>query len=342
VKLNPGQLRSHLSSGVAPVYLISGDEPLLIDETRDAIRAAAGKQGLEEREVHVAERGFNWEEFAAGLQNLSLFATHRLVELRLPTGKPGDKGARFLAAVASDPIPDTVLVVITPALDSRTTKSKWASSLARDAVCIALRAPNAAALPKWIAGRLHAAGLQGDSEAMELLAARVEGNLLAAKQEIDKLVLLAENGRVTIDTVRAAVADGARFDVFQLTDAALAGDRGRAARILHGLHREGVAAPLVMWSLAREIGLVVDVVFRMNCGSSTVKAMTDARVWRSRQGLVGRAVRSLDLKSAQQLLVGACHADRIVKGARHGQAWNALLELTLALAGNSEMRAETA
>ena len=342
MKLNPGQLSSHLSSGVAPVYLISGDEPLLVDETRDAIRASAAEQGIVDRQVYVAERSFNWDEFAAGLQNLSLFATHRLVELRLPTGKPGDKGGRFLTAVAGDPIPDTVLVVVTPALDSRTAKSKWASSLARHAVWIALRAPDAAALPKWIAGRLHAAGLKGDPQALELLAARVEGNLLAAKQEIDKLVLLAEDGRVTIDTVRAAVADGARFDVFQLTDAALAGDRSRAARILHGLHREGVAAPLVMWSLAREVGLVVDVVYRLNGGCSVTKAMTDARVWRSRQSLIGRAVRSLDLKSAQQLLVGACHADRIVKGARRGQAWNALLELTLALAGDHEMRAETA
>jgi len=342
VKLSQGQLSSHLSSGVAPVYLISGDEPLMVDETRDAIRAAAGEQGIVDREVHVAERGFNWDEFAAGLQNLSLFATHRLVELRLPTGKPGDKGARFLAAVANDPIPDTVLMVITPGLDSRTAKSKWASSLARHSVWIALRAPDAGALPGWIAGRLHAAGLTGDSEALELLAARVEGNLLAAKQEIDKLVLLAEDDQVTLDTVRAAVADGARFDVFQLTDAALAGNRSRAARILHGLHREGVAAPLVMWSLAREISLVVDVVYRMNGGSSAAKAMTDARVWRSRQSLIGRAVRSLDLKSAQQLLVGACLADRIVKGARPGHAWNALLELTLALAGSHEMRAETA
>ena len=342
MKLNPGQLSSHLSSGVAPVYLISGDEPLLVDETRDAIRVSAAQQGIIDREVHIAERSFDWGEFSAGLQNLSLFATHRLVEFRLPTGKPGDKGARFLADVASHPIPDTVLVVITPGLDSRAAKTKWASSLAREAVWIALRAPGAAALPKWIAGRLQSAGLKSDAEALELLAARVEGNLLAAKQEIDKLILLAENDRVTIETVRAAVADGARYDVFQLTDAALAGDRSRAARILHGLHREGIAAPLVMWSLAREIGLVVDVVYRINSGSSAAKAMTDAHVWRSRQSLIGRAARALDLKSAQRLLASSCNVERIVKGARHGQAWNALLELALALAGSHKMQAETA
>jgi DNA polymerase-3 subunit delta len=197
-------------------------------------------------------------------------------------------------------------------------------------------------LPKWIAERLRRAGLKADNESLELLAARVEGNLLAAKQEIDKLILLAENGRVTIDTVRAAVADGARFDVFQLTDAALAGDRTRAARVLHGLQREGVAAPLVMWSLAREINVVADVVYRMDGGSSAGRAMADAGVWRSRQGLIGKAARSFDLPAARQLVASAGHADRVVKGARPGQTWNALLELTLALAGSCEMRAETA
>jgi DNA polymerase-3 subunit delta len=342
VKLNSRQLRSHLSSGVAPVYLISGDEPLIVDEALDAIRAAAAKQGVVDREVHVAERGFDWSELAAGLQNLSLFSTHRLIEVRLPSGKPGDRGAKFLSAVAANSLPDTILLVTTPGLDSRAVKSKWVSSLARDAVWVALRAPDTAALPKWISDRLHRAGLAADSEALELLAARVEGNLLAAKQEIDKLVLLAEDGRVTVDTVRAAVSDGARFDVFQLTDAALTGNRTRAARVLHGLQREGVAAPLVLWSLVREINVVADVVYRTNGGTSPGCAMADAGVWRSRQSLIGKAVRSLDLRRARQLVASAGHADRIVKGARPGQPWNALLELTLALSGSYEMRAETA
>lgn len=342
MKLNARQLSSHLSSGVSPVYLISGDEPLIVDEALDVIRAAAAERGFVDREVHVAERGFDWAEFAAGLQNLSLFSTHRLIELRLPTGKPGDQGAKFLRAVAVNPVPDTVLLVTTPGLDSRAAKSKWVAGLARDAVWLVLRAPDTAALPKWISDRLRRAGLAADNEALELLAARVEGNLLAAKQEIDKLVLLAEDGRVTIETVRAAVADGARFDVFQLTDAALAGDRTRAARVLHGLQREGVAAPLVLWSLVREINVVADVVYRMNGGSHPGRAMADAGVWRSRQNLIGKAVRSLDLRSARELVISAGQADRIVKGARPGQPWNALLELTLALAGSREMRAETA
>jgi DNA polymerase-3 subunit delta len=335
VKLNAQQLGSHLSSGVAPLYLVSSDEPLLVSETLDSIRAAAVNEGYTEREVQVAERGFDWADFGGSLQNLSLFSARRFLELRLPTGKPGDKGSRFLTAFADQPVPDTVIVVITPTLDGKTAKSKWASTLARKGVWIALRRPNPAAMPAWIAARLKKAGLAGDSEALELLAARVEGNLLAAKQEIDKLILLVSEGRVTVDMVRASVADGARFDVFQLTDAALAGDSARAARILLSLEKEGVAAPLVMWSLARDIGVVADVVYRRESGASAGKAMTDAGVWSSRQSLIGRAVRSNTIGSAKKLVDKACATDRIVKGARQGQPWNAMMELTIALAGNT-------
>jgi DNA polymerase-3 subunit delta len=334
VKLNAHQLGSHLSSGVAPLYLVSGDEPLLVSEVLDSIRAAAAREGYAEREIQIAERSFKWADFGGGLKNLSLFSTRRLVELRLPTGKPGVEGARFLTELADEPTPDTVIIVTTPALDSRAAKSKWVSTLARKGVWIALRRPDPASMPAWIAARLKKAGLSGDSEALELLAARVEGNLLAAKQEIDKLVLLVREGRVTVDAVRASVADGARFDVFQLTDAALAGNSARAARILLSLEKEGVAAPLVLWSLAREIGVVADVVYRRECGVSAGKAMTDAGVWSSRQTLVGRAVRSNDVGSAKKLVAKACVTDRIVKGARKGQPWNAIMELTIALSGD--------
>jgi DNA polymerase-3 subunit delta len=334
VKLNAQQLGSHLSTGVAPVYLVSGDEPLLVGEVLDLIRTAAAREGFTEREVQVVERGFDWADFEAGLQNLSLFSTQRFVELRLPTGKPGVKGAGILTALAEEPKPDTVIIVSTSALDSKAVKSKWVTTLGRKGVWLALRRPDPASMPAWIAARLKKAGLTSDSEALELLAARVEGNLLAAKQEIDKLIFLVGGGRISVDTVRASVADGARFDVFQLTDAALAGDSARAARILLSLEREGVGPPLVMWSLAREIGVVADVVYRRDSGVSAGKAMSDAGVWQTRQNLIGRAVRSFDLRSAQRLVTKARDTDRIVKGARKGQPWNAMMELTFTLAGN--------
>jgi DNA polymerase-3 subunit delta len=332
VKLNPQQLKPHLAAGVAPIYLISGDEPLLVGEALDLIRRFADQQGYTEREIHVAERYFKWDTLYAELQNLSLFATRRIIEIRLPTGKPGVDGARFLTELAADPVVDTIVIVVTPKLDRGSSKSKWATSLTKSGAAISLRRPDAASLPGWIAARLKKAGLTADSEALELIAARVEGNLLAAKQEIDKLVLLGIEGRVTVDTVRASVADGARFDVFQLTDAALAFDRARAARILVGLEREGVAAPLVMWGLGREIGVVADVVYRIQSGVSAGKAMIDSGVWRDRQPLIGGAVRARNTGSVRRLLEQACATERIVKGAP-GQPWNALMELTMTLAG---------
>jgi len=342
VKLNPQQLAAHLSAGPAPLYLVSGDEPLLVDEALDALRAAAAKHDYAERESHIVERGFDWNELAAGLSNLSLFATRRLVELRLPTGKPGDQGGKFLTQLAADPPQDTMFVVITPNLDSRTAKTKWASSLARDGVWLVLKAPDHAALPRWIENRLKRAGLSAEPEALELLAAQVEGNLLAAKQEIDQLKLLAEDGRVTVDSVRTSVANGARYDVFQLSDAALAGDAERAVRILGGLEREGTAAPLVLWSLVREITTIADVAYRVAAGIAPGKAMTDCGVWRSRQSLIGRATRAVGPQGARSLLERAARTDRIVKGSLRGQPWNALLELTLALSGRPELMAETA
>lgn len=340
MKLTPRQLASHLASGPAPVYLISGDEPLLVDEALDAIRSAAEAKGYSERESHVAERSFDWNDLGAGLQNMSLFAERRIVEVRLPTGKPGDKGAKFLTALVVDPPADTIFIVITPHLDGKTVKTKWASSLAKHGAWLPLRAPDQASLPRWIEERLRRAGLSADTEAVELLAAQVEGNLLAAKQEIDKLGLLVEGDRVTVETVRAAVANGARYDVFQLSDAALAGDAPRAVRILAGLERDGTAAPLVLWSLVREIGTVADIAFRIAAGVAPGKAMADCRVWSSRQAMFGRTSRTVNASGARELLRRAAQTDRIVKGSLAGQPWNALLELTLALAGRSELAAE--
>ncbi len=342
MRLQARQLEAHLKSGVAPLYLVSGDEPLLVDETLDAIRAAARRSGCGEREVLVAERGFDWEALRASLANLSLFASRQLVELRLPTGKPGDRGAKELIAIAAEPAQDKVLIVITPAMTGRAAKSKWLTALADAGVWIALRAPGAEALPAWMAARLKSAGLSCDRDALELLSARVEGNLLAASQEIDKLVLLAEEGRVTVETVRSVVADGAHFDVFQLADAALAGDAARTVRILHHLEQEAVAASLVLWSLVREIATIADVCARVEQGRPLGRALSDARVWQSRETLYSRAVQRFGAGQARRILSQACAADRIVKGARAGRPWAALLELALTLAGADVPRAETA
>lgn len=341
MKLAARQLSSHLAAGVGPLYLISGDEPLLVDEALDALRAAARAAGCDERQTHLAERGFDWQDLRAGLANLSLFASRQLVEIRLPTGKPGEAGARELVAIADAPPADKIVVVITPHLAGAAARSKWVTRLAEAGVWLPLRAPDREALPGWLSARLRQAGLACEPEALDLLAARVEGNLLAARQEIDKLVLLAEGRRVTADTVRAAVADGARYDVFQLADAALGGDAPRAVRILRHLEQDGTGATLVLWSLVREIAALADIAQRVAGGEAPGRAMTAAGVWRSRESLVAGALRRCGSTGAAALLARACQADRIVKGARRGQPWNALTELALALAGRPALHAET-
>ena len=340
MKLNSRQLESHVSRGLAPVYLVSCNEPLLVDEALDILRAAAVKQGYTEREQHVAERTFDWSGLASGMKNMSLFAERRIIEVRLPTGKPGDMGSRFLVEAAGNPVPDTVIVVITPSLDKRTAASKWVSSLAKAGAWLAMYPPRAAELPAWITGRLAVAGLKADRDALQLLVAQVEGNLLAAKQEIDKLVLLAKDGKVTLDTVRTSVADGARFDVFQLGDAAVDGDAVRAARILYSLEKEGVAAQLVLWSLVRESLSVADLILSVSGGQSIGQAMNKARTWKNRQNSFRRATQGRDASYARGLIASASRAERIVKGALRGRPWNALLELTMTLAGRDGWRAE--
>ncbi len=332
MKLSPRQLSAHLSAGPHPIYLVSGDEPLLVDEVADAIRGAARESGCDEREVFSAERGFDWEQLRASLNNLSLFSPRQLLELRLPTGKPGDAGSKQLVAISENPPPDKILMVITPKLSAAAAKSKWVTSLAKAGVWISLRAPERDAWPAWLSARLKKAGLACEPEALQLLAGRVEGNLLAAKQEIDKLVLLSEKSRVDVSTVQAAVADGARFDVFQLADAALGGDPVRTAHILEHLEEEAVPAPLVLWSLVREITLITELAHRLERGEAPGRAMSAAGVWRSREALFRRAVQRLGSHGARKLLRQAACVDRIVKGARSGRPWPALLELSLALA----------
>jgi DNA polymerase-3 subunit delta len=331
-----------IGKGLKALYVLTGDEPLLVDETLDAIRERATQEGCGEREAHVAERSFDWDAFAASLQNLSLFASRRLVELRLPTGKPGEAGARFLTALAAHPDTGNVIVIILPALDSTTARAKWASALAEAGVWVQCRPPRHDDLPAWLRQRLQRAGLTADDESLDVLAARVEGNLLAAKQEIDKLALLAEERTVTAQAIRDSVADGARFDVFQLSDAALSGDVSRTVRVLRGLEREGEAATLVLWALVRDVLSLADIVVRAHQGAGIERAMNDARIWQSRQELFRRAGKGRSLEAINRLVRCAAHADEIVKGVRPGEPWNALLELSLELSGAATPLAETA
>lgn len=329
MKLYADRLAAHLASGpLAAVYLLSGDEPLQLGEAADAVRAAARREGYSAREVFFVERGFDWQALRAAGESLSLFAERRLLELRLPTGKPGDAGAKLLADFAARPFDDTVLLIVSGKVDK---KNKWVGALEKAGVLVEVWPITGAQLLRWIQDRMTAAGLAPDRDAAQLLADRVEGNLLAAAQEIDKLALLVE-GRTDAEAVRNAVADSARFDIFQLADTALAGDAPRALRMLDALRGEGVDAVLVSWALAKEIRALAEMAFRVAGGQSHERVT--ANVWpKNRQAVVTRALQRLPVKAWERLLLEVALVDRQIKGMRRGDAWASIERLVAAMAG---------
>ncbi|MBM7061406.1 DNA polymerase III subunit delta [Pseudomonas sp. UL073] len=337
MKLNPAQLGKHLQAGLAPVYVVSGDEPLLCQETADAIRAACRQRDFSERQVFNAEANFDWSQLYEAGASLSLFAEKRLLELRIPNGKPGDKGAAALLEYLGRPPEDTVLLISLPKLDGSAQKTKWAKALIEGAQAqfVQIWPIEVSQLPQWIRQRLAQAGLAATPDAVELIAARVEGNLLAAAQEIEKLKLLVEGNQVDVATVQAAVADSARFDVFGLIDAALNGDAAHAQRTLEGLRGEGVETAVILWALARELRLLAGLAQQQAQGVPLDKAFAAARppVWDKRRPLISKALQRHSAARWGQLLLDAQRIDAQIKGQAPGDAWTSLSRLSLLLAG---------
>jgi DNA polymerase III subunit delta len=324
VPISPEQLEAGLARRLAPAYLIAGDEPLLMQECADAVRRQARVAGFSEREVHHAERGFDWGAFEGSLSSLSLFASRRLVELRLRTPGAAEGGAGLFARFAAAPPDDIVLLVIAPRLEKRTQQPAWVKALAEAGEVVEVRPVEPPALPSWIQDRLRRAGLRADAEVVRLLAERVEGNLLAAHQEIEKLRLLYGEAELDAEAVRSAVSDSARFDIFKLADAALAGDLARALRILAGLRAEGLAIPQILWPLSREVRGLVRVRWLMDEGLPAQAAMARAGVWRSRIPFVSRAITRHDGVALRGIARQMALVDRMSKGAPPGNAVPAL------------------
>ncbi|MBE7927434.1 DNA polymerase III subunit delta [Pseudomonas saudiphocaensis] len=337
MKLSPAQLGKHLQGPLAPVYVVSGDEHLLCQEACDAIRAACRQQDFSERQVLNVETGFDWGQLVEAGASLSLFAERRLLELRIPNGKPGDKGAAALIDYLARPAEDTVLLISLPKLDGNTQKTKWAKALidGKQVQFVQIWPVDAAQLPQWIRQRLSQAGLAADQEAVELIAARVEGNLLAAAQEIEKLKLLAEAGQVTAATVQAAVADSARYDVFGLIDAVLLGHSEHVLRMLDGLRGEGVEPLFIMTMLAREVRQLANIALLHSQGTPLDRAFSQARppVWDKRRPLVSKALQRHDANSWQALLINAQLIDEQIKGQAPGDPWAGLANLCLQMSG---------
>jgi len=329
MRINPRQLPQSLNKGLLPIYLVSGDEPLLVQECCDSIRAAARNHGFSERELLHAENNFDWGQLLASAGSMSLFAEKKLIEVRLPGGKPGDKGSKALQEIAAMAGDDLVLLLVLPKMDRAQQNSKWAKALDREGALIQVWPVDAQEMPRWIHQRLRAAGLDAEPEAIQILAERVEGNLLAASQEIEKLKLLSADNLITAATMSDAVASSARYDVFGLIDKALAADADGAVKTLYGLRAEGIEAPVVLWALAREIRSLLEIGEKLDQGQPLARLVRIQK----RQPLVQAALARLRPRALEGLLLRARAVDVAIKGGRDQDPWTGLLELTLNLSG---------
>ena len=321
MRVRPEQLKQNLAKGLAPVYLVTGDEPLQSNEACDEIRAVARAAGHENRELMEASGGFDWNALAAEANSFSLFAEKKIIDLRIPSGKPGREGGKALAEYCERPPEDTLLLITLPKLDRSQQNSKWFKTVENLGVIVQIWPVDVQRLPHWIEQRMHKAGLNPDREAAQMLADRVEGNLLAAHQEIEKLLLLHGSGPINAEQLAAAVAHSARYDVFELVDSALRGETERCLRIIDGLRGEGVAPPVVLWALHREIAQITAISADAAKGLSIDHAMTRAKVWEKRKPLVRTAVGRLNTPAWLELLAKCQQVDAAAKGADFGDPW---------------------
>jgi len=333
MKIPFAQLQSQLSNNLAPIYLVSGDEPFQVDEACRMVRATAEQQGFTERQVLHVERGFDWSALMAESNNLSLFAEKKLIELRIPNAKPGREGTKALQEFAEAFPQDTCLLISAGKLDAAQTKSKWLKSLEQAGVLLQVWPVEAARLPQWIQQRLALRNLSASPEALKLLADRVEGNLLAADQELEKLRLLYGEGELSTEQIQSAVSDSARYDIFSFADVALAGESARVSKLLFGLKAEGVEPILMLWALHREIRTLCWIQAEIKNGSNIDRAMAGQRVWDKRKPLIKGALQRSSLEKAERWLKHSRQIDRIIKGQEAGRAWDELLELALQVAG---------
>ncbi|OGB25453.1 MAG: DNA polymerase III subunit delta [Burkholderiales bacterium RIFCSPLOWO2_02_FULL_57_36] len=336
MQLRIDALDAHLAKPLAPLYVVSSDEHLLALEATDKIRKTARAQGFSEREVMTVERGFKWGELLAANQSQSLFGDKKLIELRIPTGKPGKDGGQALQQYAASLSPDNITLITLPKLDWATQKAAWVSALQQASVFIDIPLVERAQLPGWIGTRLAAQRQSADRQSIDFIADRVEGNLLAAHQEIQKLALLYPEGKLTFEQIHDAVLNVARYDVFKLNEAMLSGDVERLVRMVEGLKGEGEALPLVLWAVAEEVRTLLKLKAGVAQGKALGMLLKEYRIWGPRERLMEPALRRLSLPALERALQEAAQVDKMIKGLRAkafaGDAWDALLQLGLKVA----------
>lgn len=333
MKIKPEQLAQHLKGEVRPVYLVTGDEPLLSEECCDQLRGYFRQQGFTERELLHVDGGFKWEYLLECASALSLFADRKIIELRLGSSKPGKPASDIIQHYLNAPPPDNVLLIVADKLDGASKKSTWVKTIEKQGVIVELWPVEINQLPGWIRQRAQKLGLRLDDDAVTLLSDRIEGNLLAARQELDKLALLYRDQAVGADEVIEAVSDSSRYDIYGLTEAALLGQPERCNKILHVLHQEGTEAAVVLWALVREVRALYNIQQGQISGQSFDNLCQREKIWGKRKPQLQRAIRRVPPNTAEQLLIRCADVDKMIKGAAPGDPWLSLSVITLTLAG---------
>jgi len=335
MRLKPEQMAAALQKGLAPVYFISGDEPLQLGEVADAVRTAARAAGCDSREVLVADAGFSWNELTESAGSLSIFADKKIIDLRLPSGTPGTDGAKALTAYCERLKPgmeDTLLLITSAKLAGSSLKTQWFQALDKVGCVVQVWPLEGQDLIRWLQQRMQRRGLQAETEGIKILASRIEGNLLAAAQEIEKLYVLYGAGQLSNQQIFDVVADSSRFDVFKLMDSVLAARVSRILKVLAGLQAEGVAAPVVLWALTREARMLIKIKQALAQGQNKAQVFKNNHIWDKRQQLVSEALNRLTDSDLNSILTLSAKADRQIKGQQQGEPWETLLSVCLMFA----------
>lgn len=330
--LKAEQLAATLDRQLAAVYLLSGDEPLQLGEAADAVRQAAKKAGYSSRELLTVDANFPWSDFLQAADTMSIFSEKKIIDLRLPSAKPGGEGSKALVSYCARLPEDTLLLITAGKLEKSAKKSKWVTTLEQQGVAMQVWPLSGTDLLQWLQQRMQLKGLSTDQAGLRAIAGRVEGNLLAAAQEIEKLFVLYGQGQLSVQQIEEVVADASRYDVFNLVDAALSGRVERVLKILTGVRQEGIAAPIVLWALTREIRNLIHIKQKLAAGQPRNSVFMQHQVWDKRQKLVTHALNKLSQQTLLNMLLVAAKTDRQIKGMQEGDCWESLLEISLKLA----------
>jgi len=337
MRIKPEQLSAALQKGLMPVYFITGDEPLQLGEMADEVRKAAKKAGFENREIISAETGFEWNQLAFSADSLSIFADKKIIDLRLPSGTPGTDGAKALISYCERLPEDTLLLITAAKVAGSASKTRWFEVLDKVGVVIQVWPLEGQDLIRWLQQRMQQRGLNAATDGLRILASRIEGNILAAAQEIEKLYVLYGTGNLSNQQILDVVADSSRYDVFKLIESILSPSVNRIFKVLSGLRAEGIAAPIVLWALTREARTLIKIKLALSQGQNREVVFKNNQIWDKRKQLVSNALNRLSDSNLNGILVLSAKADRQIKGQQQGDAWETLLTICLMFASTQVM-----